>query len=884
MLENKLTYLNRAVDDLTNSESLSILNIDEDLLESPTTTLEYVERCHAWIRLRNIAKSIPDLLGQSNNIALIGFLGHFSSGKSSLINALLEVTNIENPGYKREVGLHPTDTGITITTHRDHAHLVKKSAYTAIDNVQVIHGPALEFLEHAALVDTPGLGNEAAEHEAVTRFLHLCHVLVITIDGRRPFADKDKDFDLLNTAFNKLSGVPKILVITSAEEFLTSRMGNFCTDWQSAKAESFWNEAIERLKRDPRFQDHLQRFQTAPRFFVDSKEGFRVEEVKNELLPIVTGDAQRSRIRQAQGQYVLSVAAEALNTLLAYITTRSENLNRLLEEAQGRADGTTTAVDQILESLNSSFDHEKQKLQEVRQHTPSGNFRIEEVVTPQSISSSQGAALSSVEGKIREATEQQLQRVRGRVWYSVHKYSKARTRRWFPRAKELNSNTVFGAQFGVGEYRSELGALSMKCAQAALRAVNQQIAGTFANMNQYIQRRTEAWEIGSRQHAIEVALEHFGRVHDDSIKSFYAYISAPSSIDLLREHGFVGFNEFGGQAVQTESVNSLQSSGFLTIHQAAEKCKDRLRALEREERAEPSEAAQDEEAWLVEDTELGDGYFGCLVDYIEEKYRRELEKFVSRLKGCVEEYEDNINIERRRVAELRGRIWKARMALTIRVLVVTCLMMISGLLFEGLAPSQFRMMLEAISQDLIVTAVVGVVSTIFVLLLSYVIVGARNRGMRLALQSILVERAISCWRRRGLGNMLREKFDEHYGQLVTNVGETPLELDEAVANGVIERVKKHSQSYQRSVQVLEELREAIEARSEIFDQYVSAINQRLSEIPNELRGSSDRIKESAIEEHLDRIRKAVEKVERVRSQIQAIADIAMSGEGRAVGT
>ena len=56
------------VDALDNSESLSILNIDEDLLDSPTTTLEYLERCRAWTQLRNIAKSIPDLLNQSPSL------------------------------------------------------------------------------------------------------------------------------------------------------------------------------------------------------------------------------------------------------------------------------------------------------------------------------------------------------------------------------------------------------------------------------------------------------------------------------------------------------------------------------------------------------------------------------------------------------------------------------------------------------------------------------------------------------------------------------------------------------------------------------------------------------------------------------------------------
>ena len=249
MLDQTLSALHQAVAALDNPDSLSILNIDEDLLDAPQTTREYLDRCRAWAQLRNIAHSIPDLLNQSDSIALVGFLRHFSSGKSSLINALLEVADTANPGYKREVGLHPTDTGITLITHRDHAHLVRQSAYSAIDAIEDVHGPALDFLEHTTLVDTPGLGNDAAEHEAVTRFLHLCHVLVITIDGRRPFADKDKDFELLDTAFNTLAGVPKILVITSAEEFLTSRKASFETDWQEDQADAFWEEAIERLTR-----------------------------------------------------------------------------------------------------------------------------------------------------------------------------------------------------------------------------------------------------------------------------------------------------------------------------------------------------------------------------------------------------------------------------------------------------------------------------------------------------------------------------------------------------------------------------------------------------------------------------------------------------------
>lgn len=485
MLEDTLRELNAAVEALDTAESLSILNINEGLPDSPDTTLQYLERCREWNRLRNIVKSIPDLLSQSDSIASVGFLGHFSSGKSSLINALLGISNDENPGYKRDVGLHPTDTGITLITHQDHAKLVRKSGYTVIDSVEVVHGPALDFLAHATLVDTPGPGNEAAEHEAVARFLHLCHVLVITIDGRRPFADKDKDFELLDTAFNKLAGVPKILVVTSAEEFLTSRTASFETGWQAERAEAFWDEAVERLRRDPRFRDRLERFETVPRFFVDSKEGFRIEQVRKSVLPIVTDDAHRSRIRQAQGRYVLATATEALGVLLDYISTRSNNLNRLRAEAQQRADGTATAVEELLESLEHSFASVRRRLQESRQGIPTDSFEVETIVTAQAINESQGSTIRKLEGEIRSVFEQQLGEARKPVWRRVRRHCRARTRAWFPTSGDVDVVALLDCQIDVGGDGTGLAGAARKCARGMLGRVHQQYAASFASAAQH---------------------------------------------------------------------------------------------------------------------------------------------------------------------------------------------------------------------------------------------------------------------------------------------------------------------------------------------------------------------------------------------------------------
>ena len=878
MLEQTLRSLYEAVSALDNPESLSILNIDEDLLDSPRTTLEFVGRCRAWTQLRNIAKSIPDLLSQSDSIALVGFLGHFSSGKSSLINALLGVSTGENPGYKREVGLHPTDTRITLVTHRDHAQLIKKSAYTAIDAVDVVHGPALAFLEHATLVDTPGLGNEAAEHEAVIRFLHLCHVLVITIDGRRPFADKEKDFELLDTAFNKLDGVPKILVVTSAEEFLTSRTASFETGWQAEQAEAFWDEAIERLKADPRFRNHLDRFQNAQRFFVDSKEGFRIEQVRDALLPIITDDAHRSRIRQAQGRYVLATAADALGVLLAYISTRSENLNRLHTEAQRRADGTAIAVEELLQSLESSFATVRQRLHASRQGIETGTFAVEAIVTSQAINESQGPTLRKLEGDIREALERRLSDVRRPTWRRVRRQYMARTRGWFPAKGNVDVDTLLGWQFDVGSDGTGFASASTKCARGIFRVVNQQLTAAVASSIQHLRSTSEAWEIGTSARDIEFSLEKFERTHDDSVRSFYAYVSAPSSSDLLREHGFVGFDESGEQAVQTESIDALNCLGFAAISRASESCKERLRLVRSEEPEDLDRSLDEDEERSIEDGAFGDGYRDHVANRVNVVCQQRVDGLVSGLSERVDRFVKDVGEERTRVVSLRARIWRARATLVGRFALVAISLLVVFFAFSKLAPNQSALFWSMLSDRLFEAMLVGSLSTVLVLAFGYVVSGAKNENVRRAARSILLEKWASRTNRRRLALALKAYFDESYDQLVSDVDEMPLQVDQAIADGVVEWLKNHTDSYRQAEIELAELQQVIVGRCELFDEFINIVNQHLNEIPKELRDTADEIKRNAIEEHTSRIRSAASSVEDVKLDVERIAEMAMRSQ------
>lgn len=875
MIEQKLKSLHEAVSALNNSQCLSILNIDEDLLDSPTTTLEYLERCRAWAQLRNIAESIPDLLNQSDSIALVGFLGHFSSGKSSLINALLDVSNHENPGYKREVGQHPTDTRITLITHRDHAQLVKQSAYTAIDAVDVVHGPALEFLEHAALVDTPGLGNEKAEHEAVTRFLHLCHVLVITIDGRRPFADKDKDFELLDTAFNRLIGVPKILVVTSAEEFLTSRSASYATDWQAEQAEAFWKEAIDRLQRDPRFQNHFQVFKQSLPLFVDSKEGFRVKEVKNALLPIVTDDAHRSRIREAQGRYVLETAGDALGVLLGYISERSENLNRLHDEAKKRADGTATALEEILQSLENSFAVVRERLKEARQAVPTDTLSIESIVTPQAISEGREAKLRNLEGGIRDALQRQLRAMRSATWRYVWRHCKARTRRWFRATANVDTNMLQYPQFELDSEATGLADESKKRGRAIIRMVNRQITSTLASSRQHLRSRTEAWEIGSSVHDIESSLDRFQRIHDDGIRSFYAYISAPSSIDLLREHGIVGFDDTGGQAVQTKSIDAINCIGYKEISKASENSKKRLRDLHRDDDDDLDQPQDAGEGWSIEDEVLEDGFCAHVTKHVKRVCQSRIDDFVSGLSTRLARYVEDMNFERVESAGIRQTIWKARRTLAGRFALVAGILLFVLLAIAEFDLSKAQALWSAIPDHRIETAVGGVLSTVVVVGLIYVIAGAKNENIRHALKSALLQRSKSGAKRRKLSTAFKAHFDESYDRLVEDLSETPLQVNHAIANGIVDRLKEESHALREAERALSELHQVMSARRELLDEFIGVVNQHLTEIPKELRDAAAIIKKDTIEAHMSRIRNAVSTVEGVKSDVKQTADIAM---------
>jgi GTPase Era involved in 16S rRNA processing len=113
-------------------------------------------------------EQVRDALFHTNHPFLMVMVGPFSSGKSSIINALLgqEVMN---------VGPIPTTDHIAILRHGPDVQRSRSG------EVETIFHPS-PLLENLSLVDTPGLESVFRTHEAITRrFLHRADVVVLVM-------------------------------------------------------------------------------------------------------------------------------------------------------------------------------------------------------------------------------------------------------------------------------------------------------------------------------------------------------------------------------------------------------------------------------------------------------------------------------------------------------------------------------------------------------------------------------------------------------------------------------------------------------------------------------------------------------------------------------
>lgn len=151
---------------------------------------------------------VRDALFHADHPYLVVFVGPFSSGKSSLINALLGERSL------LAVGAVPTTDRITILRWAEEAGEMRSG------DVDTIFHPS-PLLRKVSFVDTPGLESVFKEHEETTRrFLHRSDTVVLVMLATQAMTQRNLDYLKVLKEYGK-----NVIVIINQADLLTAEEG-----------------------------------------------------------------------------------------------------------------------------------------------------------------------------------------------------------------------------------------------------------------------------------------------------------------------------------------------------------------------------------------------------------------------------------------------------------------------------------------------------------------------------------------------------------------------------------------------------------------------------------------------------------------------------------
>jgi small GTP-binding protein len=211
---------------------------------------DFSRLAHKWEQLAALMKQSGDartpaklrqLAEKTKSAELnIAFCGHFSAGKSTMINTLLGVNLLpSNPiptsanvvkirGGEKAARVYTMESGVITFDPDTEMEKLKQFAVDGdtVESVEVSY-PGTFLDEHASLLDTPGIDSTDAAHKIATESaLHLADVVIYMMDYNHVQAEENFNF----TKTLKDRGKPVYLVVNMIDKHI-----DFELDFESYK-------------------------------------------------------------------------------------------------------------------------------------------------------------------------------------------------------------------------------------------------------------------------------------------------------------------------------------------------------------------------------------------------------------------------------------------------------------------------------------------------------------------------------------------------------------------------------------------------------------------------------------------------------------------------
>lgn len=235
---------------------------------------------------------IKNRLNSETSELVLPIVGEFSSGKTTLINAISDGKNLETSS-------RPTTSVIyEIFSGRDseYAELIKMNGeiieevdvskiknadLTEIDRIRIFDTNK-KIDQHTILVDTPGLSSNDPKHlEALSRYLPNADALILCVDANQQITNSLLEF----IKFNNLAHLPLYLVITKTDTKTSSeieKIKEYILKNVSISADKII--FISAIKNDlSEFYSLIQNIQENKNKIINNVLDFRLDKIKEYL-------------------------------------------------------------------------------------------------------------------------------------------------------------------------------------------------------------------------------------------------------------------------------------------------------------------------------------------------------------------------------------------------------------------------------------------------------------------------------------------------------------------------------------------------------------------------------------------------------------------------
>ena len=236
--------------------------------------------------LRSLAESISHYGMVVEQKKHVGFVGHYSAGKSSTINSLVS-------GKVQNTDLNPTDKLLTLisseTTSKDIRQAIGGDR-SGVGSRLVVKASDAPLLTDLILIDTPGSGDPGVMESIAQNYLPVCDLIVYVISAANPV--DMADLTILRRVAERLNFIPHVFVITRADEFRDDQMsplteGNFDQVRFDGFLETLRNRLVNEFK--------LPEFEKSEFYTIDNLSRFRI----GAFAEIVAAKDDKSAVRHA---------------------------------------------------------------------------------------------------------------------------------------------------------------------------------------------------------------------------------------------------------------------------------------------------------------------------------------------------------------------------------------------------------------------------------------------------------------------------------------------------------------------------------------------------------------------------------------------------------